>query len=43
MTYTMVKKTSFKFPTDRYLKIVKKGYHDCNLNIKYLNQGLKSK
>ena len=43
MTYTMSKKTSFKFPTDRYLNIVKKGYRDCGLNIKYLKQGLKSK
>jgi hypothetical protein len=24
MTYTMVKKTPFKFPTERYLNIVKK-------------------
>ena len=41
MTYTMIKKTSFKFPTERYLNIVKKGYEDCNLDCKYLNQGLK--
>ena len=26
MTYTMVKKTTFTFPTERYLNIVKKGY-----------------
>ena len=26
MTYTMVKKTSFRFPTERYLNIVKHGY-----------------
>ena len=25
MTYTMVKKTPFKFPTERYLNIVKRG------------------
>ena len=42
MTYTMVKKSVFKFPTERYLNIVKKGYRDCKLNIKYLNQGLKN-
>ena len=40
MTYTMVKKTSFKFPTERYLNVVKRGYKDCNLNIKYLNKAL---
>ena len=41
MTYTMVKKSSFKFPTDRYLKVVKRGYKDCSLDQKYLNQALK--
>ena len=40
MTYTMVKKTMFKFPTERYLNIVKKGYIDCKLNLKFLKQGL---
>jgi gamma-glutamylcyclotransferase (GGCT)/AIG2-like uncharacterized protein YtfP len=40
MTYTMVKKTSFKFPTERYLNIVKKGYKDCNLNSSYLVKAL---
>ena len=42
MTYTMVKKTLFKFPTERYLNVVKKGYKDCGLNIMFLNKGLKS-
>ena len=42
MTYTMVKKTSFKFPTERYLNIVKKGYKDCKLNSKYLKNALKN-
>jgi hypothetical protein len=32
----MVKKTPFKFPTERYLNIVKRGYKDCNLDKKYL-------
>ena len=41
MTYTMVKKSAFKFPTERYLNIVKRGYKDCGLNQKFLNQGLK--
>ena len=40
MTYIMVKKTTFTFPTERYLNIVKKGYKDCNLDKKYLNKAL---
>ena len=43
MTYTMVKKSSFKFPTERYLNIVKKGYKDCRLDIKYLKKALNQK
>ena len=43
MTYTMVKKTPFKFPTERYLNVVKKGYSDCNLNKKYLREALSAK
>ena len=42
MTYSMVKKSAFKFPTERYLNIVKKGYRDCGLDNKFLKQGLKS-
>ena len=41
MTYTMTKKTSFTFPTERYLNIVKRGYKNCNLNQKYLKKALK--
>ena len=40
MTYTMVKKTPFKFPTERYLNIVKRGYNDCALDKRYLKKGL---
>ena len=40
MTYTMVKKSPFKFPTERYLNIVRRGYKDCNLDKKYLKKGL---
>ena len=40
MTYTMVKKSSFKFPTDRYLNIVKRGYKDCKLDLIYLKKEL---
>ena len=43
MTYTMVKKSKFKFPTERYLNIVKQGYKDCNLNIEVLKKSLMSK
>ena len=40
MTYTMVKKTSFRYPTERYLNIVKRGYLDCNLDKRYLLKAL---
>ena len=40
MTYTMVKKSKFRFPTERYLNVVKRGYKDCGLDIKYLLKGL---
>ena len=42
MTYTMVKKSVFKFPTERYLNIVKQGYKDCGLDKKFLIKSLKS-
>ena len=42
MTYTMVKKTSFRFPSEKYLNIIKKGYKDCDLDIKYLKKALRS-
>ena len=41
MTYTMVKKSPFKFPTERYLNIVKQGYKDCELDERYLKKGLR--
>ena len=40
MTYTMVKKSLFTFPTERYLNIVKRGYKDCKIEDKYLNKAL---
>ena len=43
MTYTMVKKTIFRYPTKRYLNIVKKGYKDCKLESKFLYSALKEK
>ena len=41
MTYTMVKKSPFKFPTERYLSTVQQGYKDCGLHKKYLQRALK--
>ena len=41
MTYIMTKKTSFTFPTERYLNIVKRGYKDCDLDKSYLKKALK--
>ena len=42
MTYTMTKKTQFKFPTERYLNVIKQGYKDCELNNNYLLKALKN-
>ena len=36
----MVKKTKFRYPTERYLNVVKKGYTDCKLKKKYLINAL---
>ena len=36
MTYTMVKKSLFKFLTERYFNVVKRGFKDCGLDNKYL-------
>tara|TARA_B100000780_G_scaffold276175_1_gene244264 strand:- start:6201 stop:6602 length:402 start_codon:yes stop_codon:yes gene_type:complete len=41
MTYTMVNKSVFKFPTERYLNIVKCGYKNCKLDSSYLIKALK--
>ena len=40
MTYTMVHKSQFRFPTERYLNVVKRGYRDCKLDIKFLTKAL---
>ena len=40
MTYIMVNKTEFRYPTERYLNVVKQGYKDCNLNMNFLNKAL---
>ena len=43
MTYLMVNKSPFKFPTERYLNIVKKGYLNCGLDNKFLKKALLNK
>ena len=40
MTYIMVNKTEFRYPTERYLNVVKQGYKDCKLNFDYLTRAL---
>ena len=40
MTYSMVNKEPFRFPTERYLNVIKQGYKDCKLDKKYLNKAL---
>ena len=40
MTYSMVNKEPFRFPTDRYLNVIKQGYKDCKLDKKYLKKAL---
>ena len=40
MTYIMNHKTEFRFPTERYLNIVKQGYKDCGLDKKFLIRAL---
>ena len=42
MTYTMVKKSQFRFPTERYLNVVKQGYKNCKLDNKYLRKALQN-
>jgi hypothetical protein len=36
MCYVMRNKTKFMFPSEKYLNIIKKGYKDCKINPKYL-------
>ena len=40
MTYIMSKKTEFRYPTERYLNVIKQGYKDCNLDKSYLIKAL---
>jgi len=43
MTYTMVNKSKFKFPTERYLNVIKRGYKDCGLDLKFLKKSLSTR
>ena len=40
MTYIMVNKSEFRYPTERYLNVIKKGYKDCGLDRTYLIKAL---
>ena len=40
MTYIMPIKSSFKYPTERYLNVIKRGYKDCGLNNSFLFKAL---
>ena len=42
MTSTIVKKSIFMYPSERYLNIIKQGYKDCNLDNQYLKKALKN-
>ena len=41
MAYTMVYKSPFRYPTERYLNIIKRGYKDCQLDKEYLKKSLR--
>ena len=41
MTYIMNKKTPFRYPTEKYLNVIKQGYKDCKLNKKFLTKALR--
>tara|TARA_B100000073_G_scaffold341308_1_gene342477 strand:- start:794 stop:1159 length:366 start_codon:yes stop_codon:yes gene_type:complete len=40
MTYFMNNKTEFRYPTERYLNVIKQGYKDCDLDKSYLLKAL---
>ena len=42
MTYIMPKKSLFRFPTERYLNIIKVGYKNCGLDKKYLIKAIQN-
>ena len=42
MTYIMNKKTTFRYPSEKYLNVIKQGYRDCKLDNKFLIKALRS-
>ena len=42
MTYIMLKKSKFRYPTEKYLNVIKQGYKDCNLDKNCLRNALKN-
>ena len=42
MTYIMNNKSEFRYPTERYLNVIKQGYKDCGLDKSYLIKALNS-
>ena len=40
MTYIMNNKTKFRYPTEKYLNVIKQGYKDCKLDKKFLTKAL---
>ena len=42
MTYIMNNKSEFRYPTERYLNVVKKGYQDCKLDKRFLLKALRT-
>ena len=42
MSYIMLRKSKFRYPTEKYLNVIKQGYKDCNLDKKYLRNALKN-
>ena len=41
MAYIMDKKTQFRYPTEKYLNVIKQGYNDCKLDSKFLQNALR--
>ena len=40
MTYIMPIKSEFRYPTERYLNVIKRGYKDCKLDKSFLVEAL---
>ncbi len=40
MIYTILKKSPFRYPAERYFNVIRRGYKDYNLNKKHLNKAL---